>query len=148
MHSETLETITPIVFPVLIASFFTFVPIENFLSAYPVPLSFTWYAPWRGALVALILWLGSGALYSDKYYWIKLFFLGSAAGFVFFHYWHLYIVSRFAFVRLYPVVYFVGNSPPIADLGQIVVALTLIAFRRELTSSPARAKKSKETTGR
>lgn len=124
-----------VILPTIVASIFTFVPIENLLSTYPVPKSFVWYIAWRGAVVALILWILSGTLYSEKRYWLKEFFLGSAVAFIIFHYWHLYVVSQFLRIQIYPLVYFSGNSPPIADLGQIVLIFTIIAFRKEIASS-------------
>ncbi|AKG38745.1 MAG: hypothetical protein ACP5II_03115 [Infirmifilum sp.] len=134
MKIDNFEDILPIVMPALIASIFTFVPIENFLSAYLVPPSFAWYVPWRGVVVSLILWLISGAIYTEKYYWLKMFFLGSAISFTVFHYWHLFILSHYLSVRLYPLVYFTGASPPIVDLGQVVMILTLFSFKGEIST--------------
>ncbi len=129
---EFLKDFTPVVAPALIASLLATVPLENFLSAYLVPPAFVWYVPWRGAVVSIILWLLSGAFYSDKRYWLKEFFLGSAVSFITFHYWFLYVLSLHTHVSPMPLAYTVGNSPPVLDLGQLVALLTLVAFRKEI----------------
>lgn len=132
MPREDVRDFAAVVAPAALASLLTLLPLENYLSVYPVPPVFTWYAPWRGAFTSLILWIVSGALYSEKRYWLKEVFLGAAASFLVFHYWLLYTVSRYVAVSLLPLVYFVGESPPVLDLGQVVFALTLVAFRREI----------------
>jgi len=120
--------------PTLISAFFVFLPIEDVVSAYPVPRSFTWYIPWRGALVALALWLATGFLYSDKRYYLKLAFLGSAISFIAYHYMVLFFVSGVTRVTLLPLFYLVGDpSPLFLDLGQVVALATAAAFRRELS---------------
>ncbi|QOJ79430.1 hypothetical protein IG193_02925 [Infirmifilum lucidum] len=137
---DFLKDFTLVVAPALIASLLTAFPLENFLSAYLVPPAFVWYVPWRGAIVSIILWLLSGAFYSDKRYWLKEVFLGSAVSFITFHYWFLYILSLRTRVSLIPLAYTVGNSPPTLDLGQLVALLTLAAFRKEILSVVASLK--------
>lgn len=132
MRSST--SFLAIVTPAVVSTIFVAVPLESLLSAYPVPVfAFSWYIPWRGAVVSLIFWLVAGALYSEKRYYIKLSFLGSAVTFATYHYLTLYLVSLRAPVRLLPLFYLVGsNSPLFLDLGQVVPMLTALAFRREL----------------
>jgi len=135
LSKEFVRDLVLVVSPALIASALTAIPFENILSVYPVPSTFIWYVPWRGATASIILWLLSGALYSDKRYWLKEFFLGSAVSFVAFHYWTLFIVSTRAPVTVAPLFFTVGNSPPTLDLGQLVAILTLLAFRKEIISA-------------
>lgn len=122
-----------VVAPSLLSSLFVFVPLENFVSAYPVPWVFTWYIPWRGAVAALTLWLVTGLTYSDKRYWLKLAFLGSAVAFLGYHYMTLLAVSARVRVVVLPLFYLVGEPSPLyLDLGQVVAIVTAAAFRREL----------------
>ncbi|MCC6003515.1 MAG: hypothetical protein LM590_04170 [Thermofilum sp.] len=131
-RQELINTVV-IMLPGVVSSVFTFIPIENFLSAYSVPSAFVWYRVWRAAFAALLLWIFSGVVYSEKHYALKLFFLGSAVSFVVFHYWFLWSISRLVAVRLYPLFYFVGeNSPLFLDMGQVVALITAYAFRGEI----------------
>ncbi len=132
MRSST--SFLAIVAPAIISTVFVAVPLESLLSTYQVPtFAFNWYIPWRGAVVSLILWLVTGALYSEKKYHLKLSFLGSAVTFAAYHYLTLYLVNLREPVRLLPLFYLVGgNSPLFLDLGQVVLALTALAYRKEL----------------
>lgn len=119
--------------PAVISALFVLVPIEDIVSTYPVPRHFTWYIPWRGAVTALTLWLAAGFLYSNKRYYLKLAFLGSAASFITYHYMTLLAVSMVTSVRLLPLFYLIGNHSPLyVDLGQVVALATAVAFRREI----------------
>ena len=120
--------------PAVVSTVFVAVPLESLLSTYPVPvLAFNWYIPWRGAVASLILWLITGVLYSNKRYYLKLSFLGSAVTFAAYHYLALYLVNLRSPVRLLPLFYLVGRSSPLfLDLGQVVLVLTALAFRSEL----------------
>lgn len=123
-----------IVTPALVSALFTLLPLEDIVSTYPVPQSFTWYTPWRGAVAAFTLWLATGLFYSDKRYHLKLAFLGSAASFIVYHYMTLAVISSVRRVSLLPLFYLVGDpSPLFLDLGQVVALATAVAFRRELS---------------
>lgn len=131
---EKREILLSLLVPAFISAFFVLIPIEDAVSAYPVPRSFTWYIPWRGAVAALALWLVTGFLFSDERYYLKLAFLGSAVSFIAYHYMTLFAVSRVARVTLLPLFYQVGEpSPLFLDLGQVVALSTAVAFRRELS---------------
>jgi hypothetical protein len=135
LNEELVYTLA-ILAPGIISSIFVFIPIENYLSAYIVPSTFIWYRLWRAALIALLLWIVSGFIYSEKRYSWKMFFLGSAVTFMVFHYWFLWSINMVRPVRLYPLFYFVGdNSPYVLDMGQVVGLITLYAFRGEILGS-------------
>uniref|UniRef100_A0A7C4FEV7 DUF1404 domain-containing protein n=1 Tax=Thermofilum pendens TaxID=2269 RepID=A0A7C4FEV7_THEPE len=132
MRSST--SFLAIVAPAIVSTVFVAVPLESLLSTYPVPIfAFYWYIPWRGAVVSLTLWLVTGILYSDKRYYLKLSFLGSAVTFAAYHYLTLFLINLRSPVRPSLLFYLVGdNSPLFLDVGQVVLILTALAFRREL----------------
>ncbi len=120
--------------PAVLAAIFTAVPLENMLSEFPFQHVFPWYPPWRGALVSFLLWIVAGLILSEKRPWSKLFFAGSAASFIVYHYLMLFeTVATGHPVAVYPLFYTVGRSPPIIDLAQIVAILTVLALKKDVS---------------
>jgi len=84
-------------------------------------------------VAAFTLWLLTGFTYSEKRYWLKLAFLGSAASFIAYHYMVLLAVSAKVRVAVLPLFYLVGESSPLyLDMGQVVAIATAVAFRSEI----------------
>ncbi|ABL78264.1 signal peptidase I [Thermofilum pendens] len=147
LSRELALDVAAIVGPAVVSSLAMLIPIENFLSKYPFGVQYAWYYPWRGMFVALLLWIFSGATYSEKRYFLKKVFLGSSAAFVTFHYSQLWVVSRYVRVQLMPLFYLVGeHSPFFLDMGLVVLILTLLAFRKEV-STPSSQERRSESRG-
>lgn len=108
------------------------IPLEDYLSEYPLPRTLRWYVPWRIAVVNFIIWLFSLVLYLCDIHEISSMLFISGVVFMIAHYYTIITVLRSGYkVILGPLVFYTGyygNTLDVhVDIGQIVfIIITII----------------------
>ncbi|RLE89030.1 MAG: hypothetical protein DRJ49_04155, partial [Thermoprotei archaeon] len=86
IDKKVLTILIPIILVVLITLIAYRLPLENYLSEYPLLRTLKWYVPWRVAVVNFVLWLLSLVLYLCEVREVSIMLLVSGIIFVVAHY--------------------------------------------------------------
>ncbi len=130
--------ILTLILPLMISFLATSLPLEDYLSEIGFRTVFSWYVPWRGAVVGLLLWIVAGVTYTGTKEITRYFLWGSYIAFALFHYATLYMVIRDGYnITLYPFVYVlnytsdeISGSTYYLDLAQILLLINLFVSIR------------------
>ncbi len=153
LRRELGAALAALAITLLIAALAAAAPIENFLSYYPFPRLYPWYAYWRVAVVMFFAWILASSFASKERRLVRWLMVTSALALAVSHYTALAAeaVVGGVEIELLPLFYRVeasGGSMLKLDIAQAVLLATIVETALILRKSPRTASGEQQNPSR